>query len=194
VETSIEPARVEDIADVERLLEENRLPVEGWRELLSTAIVARGDGRVIGSAALEPYADGVLLRSVAVAPELHHHGVGQKLTHAVIRLAEELGAPAIYLLTTTAEGFFPRFGFEPIPREDVPATVQASIEFTSACPASATVMRKRLSRSAARCARRPKVGGKIWLRFAQDLDNRGSVGGAKARVMFAALFTRQHLP
>jgi hypothetical protein len=31
-----------------------------------------------------------------------------------------------------------------IARDDVPASVQASIEFQSACPASAIVMRKRL--------------------------------------------------
>jgi len=49
------------------------------------------------------------------------------------------------LLTTTAADFFPKFGFEPIARADVPASVQSSIEFTSACPATATVMRKTLA-------------------------------------------------
>lgn len=56
----------------------------------------------------------------------------------------ELHAPAVYLLTTTADRYFPRFGFERIARADVPASVQTSIEFTSACPTSATVMRKQL--------------------------------------------------
>jgi amino-acid N-acetyltransferase len=50
----------------------------------------------------------------------------------------------MYLLTTTAERYFPKFGFERIERRDVPETVQASVEFTSACPASAVVMRKSL--------------------------------------------------
>jgi amino-acid N-acetyltransferase len=90
------------------------------------------------------YADGALLRSVAVAPALQGHHLGRELTGAAIRLAEERRVPAIYLLTTTAERYFPKFGFERIERGDVPATVQASVEFTSACPASATVMRKRL--------------------------------------------------
>ena len=66
------------------------------------------------------------------------------LTHAAIRLAKELNVPALFLLTTTAERYFPQFGFERIARTDVPATVQTSIEFTSACPASAAVMRKPL--------------------------------------------------
>jgi amino-acid N-acetyltransferase len=50
----------------------------------------------------------------------------------------------VFLLTTTAERFFPKFGFEQIDREQVPASVQQSVEFQSACPASAIVMRKLL--------------------------------------------------
>ena len=43
-------------------------------------------------------------------------------------------APVLDLLTTTAERFFPGFGFERVERVDVPASVQASVEFRSACP------------------------------------------------------------
>jgi amino-acid N-acetyltransferase len=63
---------------------------------------------------------------------------------AALRLAQDLEMPAIYLLTTTAERYFPKFGFERIARDDVPATVRTSVEFTSACPSSAAVFRKRL--------------------------------------------------
>jgi hypothetical protein len=38
------------------------------------------------------------------------------LTDAAIRLAPEITMPALYLLTTTAERFFPEFGFERIDR------------------------------------------------------------------------------
>ena len=58
---------------------------------------------------------------------------------------ERMALELCLLLTTTAEKFFPRFGFEQIAREDVPPSVQASVEFTSACPTSAIVMRKRLT-------------------------------------------------
>jgi amino-acid N-acetyltransferase len=141
----IEQARPEDAQDVLRLLERNHLPLDGLLDHLATTVVARQDGRIIGSAALEVYAEGALLRSVAVAPEAQGQGLGHELTGAAIRMAEAVGAPAIYLLTTTAERFFPRFGFERIARTDVPATVQTSVEFVSACPASAAVMRKPLS-------------------------------------------------
>ena len=94
------------------------------------------------------YRDGALLRSVAVALEVQRKGVGHQLTDAALAFAQELGAPAVYLLTTTAEHFFPRFGFERIARTDVPVGVQTSVEFTSACCASAVVMRKTFSRKA----------------------------------------------
>lgn len=140
----IEPARPEDLDGVLGLLAENRLPLEGLREHLSTTLVARQDGQIVGSAALEMYADGALLRSVAVAPALQRHRLGRELTDAAIALAQQRRVPAIYLLTTTAEQYFPKFGFERIARSDVPPGVQTSIEFTAACPSSATVMRKRL--------------------------------------------------
>jgi amino-acid N-acetyltransferase len=90
------------------------------------------------------YPDGALLRSVAVAPTFQRRHLGRELTEAAICLARQRDMPAIYLLTTTAAQYFPKFGFERLARADVPATVQTSVEFTSACPSSATVMRKRL--------------------------------------------------
>jgi amino-acid N-acetyltransferase len=93
---------------------------------------------------VEMYADGALLRSVAVAPDLQRTGLGHLLTDAAIQIARDAGVPAVYLLTTTAERYCPRFGFERIQRQDVPESVQTSIEFKSACPSSATAMRKLL--------------------------------------------------
>jgi N-acetylglutamate synthase-like GNAT family acetyltransferase len=142
MEITIEQARERDSDEVLQLLRLNQLPVDGLLEHLETTIVARRNGQVVGSAALEVYPDGALLRSVAVAPELQYAGVGRRLTDAAIQLAREVGAPAMYLLTTTAERYFPKFGFEPIVRQQVPPTVLVSVEFRSACPSSATVMRK----------------------------------------------------
>lgn len=143
-QTRIERARPADLDGVLSLLAQNHLPVDGLEEHLATTVVARRNGQIVASAALEIYEDGALLRSVAVAPDLQGHGLGHALTDAAIRLARDLHLPAIYLLTTTAERYFPKFGFERIRRADVPPTVQTSIEFTSACPASAAVMRKSL--------------------------------------------------
>ena len=140
----IEKTAPADTDAILALLTENQLPLDGIRDHLGTAVVARSGGAVVGVAALEVYADGVLMRSVAVSPALHGHGLGHRLTDAVLQLARDLHAPHAYLLTTTAERYFPRFGFERIERQDVPRSVQQSIEFRSACPASAIVMRKAL--------------------------------------------------
>ena len=138
----IDRARANDAEAVLGLLRQNRLPLDGLTDHLATTFVARQGERVTACASLEVYRDGALLRSVAVAPDLQGRGLGQALTAAALRLAEELNLPAVYLLTTTAEGFFPKFGFERIDRQAVPESVRTSVEFTSACPSSATVMRK----------------------------------------------------
>src|SRR4030095_6131312 len=139
---AIEAARDQDLGDVLALLTQQRLPLEGLADPLATTLVAPQSGRVVGSAARETYRDGVLLRSVAVSPDLQGQGLGRTLTGAAIQLARDRRAAAVYLLTTTAEDYFPRLGFERIARGDVPASVQESVEFRSACPSAAVVMRK----------------------------------------------------
>jgi len=133
-----------DLPAVRRLLEAQRLPLDGVDQLVATMVVARDGDDVVGAAAVELYADGALLRSVVVSPAVQRQGIGHQLTDAALGVARTRGANAVFLLTTTAERFFPRFGFERISRAEVPTSVQASVEFQSACPASATVMRKRL--------------------------------------------------
>jgi amino-acid N-acetyltransferase len=142
--TTIERARREDLADVLTLLERHGLPVDGASAIADSLVVARLNGRIVGAAGLELYVEGALLRSVVVDASVQGQGLGQQLTEAALVLARERNAPAAFLLTTTADGFFPRFGFEQIGREDVPESVKRSVEFQSACPASAIVMRKQL--------------------------------------------------
>ncbi|MGE3956211.1 MAG: arsenic resistance N-acetyltransferase ArsN2 [Vicinamibacterales bacterium] len=141
---AVAPATIDDREPIRQLLASHGLPHDGLLDHWSTTLVARAEGQPVGSAALEVYPDGALLRSVAVAGTLRGTGVGRALTESALRLAADLRVPAVYLLTTTAETYFPRFGFERIDRDAVPPGVRSSIEFTSACPASAVAMRKRL--------------------------------------------------
>ena len=82
--------------------------------------------------------------SVAVHPEWQKHGLGHALVRRLVSEAEGRGLRALYLLTMTAEHYFPRFGFERVARDSVPADIAATAEFRSACPASATVMMRPL--------------------------------------------------
>ena len=67
-------------------------------------------------------------------------GLGRALVSRAIAEAEARGIRALYLLTTTAERYFPSFGFERVERDAVPAEVLGTAEFRHACPATATAM------------------------------------------------------
>jgi amino-acid N-acetyltransferase len=129
-----------DLAAVEGLLTRNRLPLDGVRQALPTFVVAEAGADIVGVAGLEVCCNNALLRSVAVADEWRSHGVGRALVNRVIADAEARGINALYLLTTTAEHYFPNFGFQQISRDQVPDDIRGTAEFTSACPASAVVM------------------------------------------------------
>ena len=144
----IERASDADGPSILQLLSDAGLPIDGLVEHLNAACVARDGAAIVGCSALETYADGALLRSVVVAPAARGRGVRQRLTEAAVSLAQSVGMPAVYLLTTSAESYFPKFGFAPVTREQVPASVKQSIEFRSACPESAIVLWRPLNDSA----------------------------------------------
>ena len=139
-EPTLRPAAPADLPAVERLLASSGLPLDGVREALPAFVVAQAGDDIVGVAGLEVCSDNALLRSVAVAPEWRSHGLGRALVTRVLSDAEARGLRALYLLTTTAERYFPSFGFHPVARDEVPADVRETAEFRSACPASATVM------------------------------------------------------
>lgn len=141
----IRSARSDDLPAIEQLLLDNRLPLDGVREALADFVVARSGGAVIGIAGLEVCCDNALLRSVAVAAGWRLHGIGRALVTRIISDAEARGIRALYLLTTTAEHYFPSFGFTTTPRDVVPEDIRATAEFQGACPASAIVMCRPLS-------------------------------------------------
>jgi amino-acid N-acetyltransferase len=136
----IRPAEPSDLAAIQRLLTVSGLPLDGVRDALDGFVVAQSNDGLVGVAGLEVCCDNALLRSVAVLPDWRSHGLGRALVTRVISDAEARGIRALYLLTTTAEHYFPTFGFERIARSEVPADIQETAEFQTACPASATVM------------------------------------------------------
>lgn len=136
----VRPAAPDDLPAVEQLLTASGLPLDGVRDAFGTFVVAEAGNDLVGVAGLEVCCDNALLRSVAVRPEWRSHGVGRALVERVIADAEARGLHALYLLTTTAERYFPSFGFHTISREEVPEEIRATVEFREACCATATVM------------------------------------------------------
>jgi len=140
----IEPPRPDELPEMLALLAANDLPTDGVEALLDWAVVARSATGLAGMAAVEPCDGDALLRSVAVAARYRGAGLGHQLTVAAQERARRAGFQNLYLLTTTAAGFFAERGFRIIVRSDVPLGVQASAEFSQLCPASATVMTRPL--------------------------------------------------
>jgi amino-acid N-acetyltransferase len=137
---TFEQADPADWPQIVALLRSVELPLDGLLEHLGTTLVVRINDKIVGCAALEIYGDLALLRSVAVNKSHQGHGLGHELTQASLDLARQRCISRVYLLTDTAEDYFPRFGFKSIDRSAVPQAVQQSVEFTSACPVSALVM------------------------------------------------------
>ena len=136
----IRPAAERDFAAVSQLLKDSSLPLDGVPGSLKGFFVAESAGALVGVAGLESCCDNALLRSVAVRPEWRSKGLGRSLVQRVIAEAEGKGIHGLYLLTTTADHYFPSFGFHKVARESVPDDVKSTEEFRSACPASATAM------------------------------------------------------
>ena len=144
----IAPARPDDFAAIADLVRQASLPLDGLREQMGAALVARTTGetvQIVGTVALELYGREALLRSLVVASPWRGRGMGLALAQAALELARSRGVERVFLLTETAAGFFPRLGFEPVERSAIPASVQQSVELRSACPASAQAMALSLS-------------------------------------------------
>lgn len=132
-----------DLQAVYALLREAELPTDGLEDQYGPGYaVAVEGGEVVGAAGIERYGRSGLLRSVVTAPAVRRRGVAEALTRNRLAWAATEGLDTVYLLTTTAVGYFPRLGFEPVERSEVPEEVQASREFSSLCPGSAVVMRQ----------------------------------------------------
>jgi len=145
--TNIEAASVrratrDDLPGIERLLISAGLTTAGVADIV--AEVNAVPKQIVAAAGLEVRGTTAVLRSVAVDPEWRGRGMGHELVRQIVCDAESRGIHALYLLTMTAEHYFPRLGFERIDRSSVPNEIAETAEFTSACPATAVAMKRAL--------------------------------------------------
>ena len=139
-----QPAQAADLDAALALLREAKLPEQGVAEHFANFLVVRDDGRVAGVCGLEVHGRYGLLRSLAVDARYRGDGLGAALVEDALVRARDLGVTEVYLLTTTAERFFARAGYERVARESAPREIQETQEFSTLCPTTSTVMRKRL--------------------------------------------------
>jgi len=137
-----------DLTAVESLLSASDLPLDGVRDNFSNFVVAEHEGEVAGAIGFEEFGSVALLRSAVVSRNHRGSGIGRRLVERLLERAEEAGIEDLYLLTTTAEKYFPRFGFTRTTRSAVPDAVKSSAEFQGACPDTAVVMTRRVGAAA----------------------------------------------
>lgn len=146
ITVSVRSASEDDLERVSDLLRDARLPTDDLAAVFGDCFaVAIVDESIVGSAAVELRGEVGLFRSAAVGEAFRGQGIGDALVRNRIEWATARGMRELYLLTTTAGDYFPRFGFAPIPRDDAPLEIRQSDQFTSLCPSSATVMRLTLA-------------------------------------------------
>jgi amino-acid N-acetyltransferase len=144
---TIRKAKVEELSKMLQLLERAELPGDGVAEHLSNFLVAEDENDLVGTAGLEVYERVGLLRSLAVNPGIRGKGLGARLVESILALAREQDLETVYLLTTTADTYFPKFGFEKISRDELDPSLSASEELRGACPQTAICMKLSLRKS-----------------------------------------------
>lgn len=136
----IRNAQPADLPAILRTVDAQSLPSVGVGENLDGFLVASATDRVIGTIGMEQYGSDALLRSLAVASGAELSGVGSALVRQFLDRARALGKQRVFLLTTSAAGYFERFGFRELPPQQLPAAVKTSKEFSGCCAAGAAAM------------------------------------------------------
>ena len=140
---AISHARQSDLPDIAELLTLVNLPPDGVAEYVDGFLIARDVmGKMVGCIGMERHGKLGLLRSAAVVPGLRRHGIGSRLTAAMLERAAASGIEELVLLTATARAFFAhRFEFKDARRADYDQRLASSPEWRLPCCSSAVCMK-----------------------------------------------------
>lgn len=98
---------------------------------------------LIGYVGLEGDGADRLVRSLVILPSRRGSGHGGTLVRKLEAILPE-DVERLHLLTRTATSFFRRLGYVDSDRRDAPASIAATEQFASLCPANATYLVKSL--------------------------------------------------
>ena len=147
----IREAKPSECGEVALLLKTAGLPIHDIDTCLKGFLVAYHGDTLAGTVGIETHGQIGLLRSLAVAEQYRNEGVGHQLYERALAYAASQGIVQLYLLTTTAEFYFEKRGFQRVERESVPRPIQQTEQFSSICPESAAVMELSLGGNAINC-------------------------------------------
>ncbi|GAB3773281.1 hypothetical protein GCM10028818_14580 [Spirosoma horti] len=141
----LENARPADRDAIIALLQQGQLLTDDLPADLTDFVIAKEAGNAIGVAGLERFDRVGLLRSVVVAPHYRGQQVAANLVNQLLDNANALDD--VYLITTTAHGYFQRHGFQVVDRQHVPMSIQQTRQFSDLCPSTALVMKRTLTQN-----------------------------------------------
>ena len=123
-------SRVQDISAIHRLIavysrDGTLLPrsLDDIQTHRGQFIVAEAEVRLLGCGALHSYPNGLVeIRSIAIAPDCQHSGVGTRLVRRLLQEAQRGDAKRIFLFTRSPD-FFACLGFSVVPAASLPEKI-----------------------------------------------------------------------
>jgi amino-acid N-acetyltransferase len=135
--------RVATAADAERvqaLLGAPGVQALGAGPGIAAFVVADSPAGPIATIAMEILGGDALIRSVCVHAEWRAQGVGTALVEHVLTEAAMEAVDSVYVLASSADRFFARFGFVRITWSDMPFTITRALSERGAAVPGATAM------------------------------------------------------
>lgn len=102
-------------------------------------------GELVGFGGLDGAGPNQMIRSIVISPTSRGRGYGQAVVQALVEQAKAAGAERLWLLTTSAKGFFAGLGWAEANRASAPDPIRTSRQFAGLCPSSAVLMCRRLA-------------------------------------------------
>ncbi len=143
VDLTLEPLPGDGLDDLASTLREAELPHADLGGVSKRFFCASVAGEIVGYVGLEISGPDALLRSAVIFMNARHRGRGQAMIERLLAVAAKHGIERVWLLTTSAPGFFAKLGFVDVNRATVPGVIAASEEF-AATRASAVCMVREL--------------------------------------------------
>lgn len=141
MEMTLRKATENEYRAIIHLLASNQLPTADIYEKNITLFVGLVESEIVATIGIETYGNEALLRSLCVKEIFKNQKLGEKMLSYLLNFCETENIRTLYLLTTTAEHYFERYGFEKITRNETPPTIQQTREFQDICPSSAVIMK-----------------------------------------------------
>ena len=136
----------EDLGELRRLIEISGLDASDLGTCnLDYFVGIKEDNNLVAAGGIEVFKGSGLLRSIATLPEYRRRGLALKIVSKLELLAIDCDIEDLYLLTETASNFFAKLGYQRTDRSTASDAITSTAQFSSLCPDSAILMKKKIA-------------------------------------------------